>query len=71
MVSEPGVLDVLVGFAARKLPLLGWRIAAKSKESLAALAALARHWSSDPRAAAILARARKHEDAELREAASG
>jgi hypothetical protein len=69
MVNEPGVLDLLVEFAARKLPLLGWRIAAKSKESLAALSALARHWSADPRASAILARARKHPDPDIRTAA--
>lgn len=70
MVTEPGVIDVLLSHGGRKLPLLGWRVAAKSKETLAALAALARHWRDDPRAAPLLARAKRHTDAEIREAVS-
>ena len=69
MVEIPEVVDVLLNHAGRKLPLLGWRVAAKSKESLAALAAMARHWRDDPRCAALLARARRHPDPEIREAA--
>ena len=70
MVDIPEVMDVLLSHAGRKLPLLGWRVAAKSRESLAALAAMARHWHDDPRCATLLARARRHPDAEIREAVS-
>ncbi len=70
MVTEPGVLDVLLSYGGRKLPLLGWRVAAKSKETLAALSALARHWREDPRSAQLLARAQRHADPEIREAVS-
>jgi hypothetical protein len=70
MVTEPGVLEVLLSYGGRKLPLLGWRVAAKSKETLAALSALARHWRDDPRAAPLLARAKRHADAEIREVVS-
>lgn len=70
MVEIPEVVDVLLSHAGRKLPLLGWRVATKSKESLAALAAMARHWHNHPRCAALLARARRHPDPEIREAAS-
>lgn len=68
MVEIPEVVDVLLSYAGRKLPLLGWRVAAKSKESLAALAAMARHWHEDPRCALLLAKARRHPDSEVREA---
>jgi hypothetical protein len=68
MVEIPEVVEVLLSHAGRKLPLLGWRVAAKSKESLAALAAMARHWRDHPRCAALLARASRHPDAEIREA---
>lgn len=70
LVDIPEVVDVLLSHAGRKLPLLGWRVAAKSRESLAALAAMARHWRDDPRCATLLARARRHPDAEIREAVS-
>jgi len=70
MVKEPGVIEVLLSYGGRKLPLLGWRVAAKSKNTLAALSALARHWKDDPRAAPLLSRARGHPDAEIREAVS-
>lgn len=66
LVTEPGVLEVLLSYGGRKLPLLGWRVAAKSKDALAALSALARHWRDDPRAGALLARARRHADPEIR-----
>ena len=66
MVTEPGVLEVLLSYGGRKFPLLGWRVAAKSKETLAALSALARHWRDDPRAAPLLARAKRSADAEIR-----
>jgi hypothetical protein len=70
MVDIPEVAEVLLSHAGRKLPLLGWRVVAKSKESLAALAAMARHWGDDPRCAPLLARARRHPDPEIREAVS-
>jgi len=70
MVTEPGVLEVLLSYGGRKLPLLGWRVAPKSKDSLAALSALARHWRDDPRARPLLARARRHADPEIRGAVS-
>ena len=68
IVEIPEVVDVLLSHAGRKLPLVGWRVAAKSKESLAALSALARHWGGNPRCAPLLARARSHPDPEIREA---
>ena len=71
MVTVPGVAEVLLSHAGRKLPLLGWRVAARSKESLAALAAIARHWRDDPRCAPLLARAGRHPDPEIREAVRG
>jgi hypothetical protein len=70
MVDLPEVAVVLLSHAGRKLPLLGWRVGAKSKESLAALSAMARHWRADPRCAALLARAGRHPDPEIREAVS-
>lgn len=68
MVEIPEVAEVLLAHAGRKLPLVGWRVAAKSKESMAALSAIARHWGDDPRCAPLLARARRHPDPEIREA---
>ncbi len=70
LVTEPKVLDVLLSYGGRKLPFLGWRVAAKSKEALVALSALARHWGDDPRAAQLLARAQRHADPEIRQAVS-
>jgi len=70
MVMEPGVIEVLLSYGGRRLPLLGWRVAVKSKETLAALSALARHWREDPRAAQLLARAARHDDSDIRQAVS-
>jgi hypothetical protein len=53
----------------RKFRFLPRRIAAKSPEVLAAIAGLAAHWSSEPRAAEVLQRARRHRDPEIRAAA--
>jgi hypothetical protein len=64
----PGVVEVLLRYAGRKRPLLGWRLAPKSKESLAALSALAHHWRTDPRAAALVAQAARHGDPDIRRA---
>lgn len=71
LVDEPSVLDLLLGLAARRVPLLGWRLAPKSKDSLTALAALARHWRWHPRTARLLVRAERHRDAEVRGAVTG
>ncbi|NOT08866.1 MAG: hypothetical protein HOP28_11745, partial [Gemmatimonadales bacterium] len=71
LVDEPAVLRLLLKLASRRWFLLGPRIAPKSKESLAALAALARHWRWHPRAGAVLARAERHADREVRDAVSG
>jgi hypothetical protein len=53
----------------RKFRFFPRRIAAKSPEILAAIAGLAAHWSSEPRAAEVLQRARRHRDPEIRAAA--
>ncbi len=53
----------------RKFRFLPRRIAAKSPEVLAAIAGLSAHWSSEPRAAEVLQRARRHRDPEIRAAA--
>ena len=71
LVDEPSVLDLLLGLAARRVPLLGLRLAPKSKDSLTALAALARHWRWHPRTGRLLARAERHRDAEVRAAGTG
>jgi HEAT repeat protein len=69
--GEPEVVDTLVDIAlARKLRFLYRRIASKSPEVLAALAGLAGRWRDDPRAAEVLARARRHRDLEIRTAAA-
>jgi hypothetical protein len=68
MTDLSGVVEVLLGFAGRRFPVLGWRLGVKSKASLAALSALARHWGTDPRAATLVARARRHRDPDVRQA---
>lgn len=59
----------LLPFAAHRRLLLGWRTTPRSPLMLAAMSALATYWSEDPVAAAVLARARRHADAEVRHAA--
>lgn len=71
LVDDPAVLEVLLKFAGRRIPILGWWLAPKSRESLAALSALARHWRWQPRTARLLARAERHRDAEIRGAVTG
>ena len=46
------------------------KVAPRSPESLAALSVLAQSWSSEPRVASLLERARKSNDAEIRSSAS-
>jgi hypothetical protein len=70
-VQSPDVVEWVLRFVmiGRKRFFGGERLAPKSPELLAALAALGTHWRSDPRAADTLARALKHTDAEIRKAA--
>ena len=68
LVEEPAVLELLLKVAAWRVPLLGPRVALKSRESLAALAALARHWHWHPRVGKLLGRAERHRDPEIRQA---
>jgi hypothetical protein len=70
-VQSPDVVEWVLRFVmiGRKRFFGGERLAPKSPELLAALAALGTHWRTDPRAAEMLARALKHTDAEIRKAA--
>ncbi len=70
-VDAPEVPEVLLRLAARRYPLLGWRVAPRSKDGLAALAGLARHWRWQPRVGRLLARAERHRDPEVRQAVAG
>ncbi len=70
--GSPAVVETLVDLAlARKFRIFRRRLATKSPELLAAVAGLAAHWSGDPRAEDILARARRHRDLDIRVAAAG
>ena len=71
LVDNPAVLDLLRRFAARSIPLFGWRVAPKTRESLAALSGLARHWRWHPKVGRLLARAERHRDADVRGAVIG
>jgi hypothetical protein len=69
--GEPEVVATLVRLVlVRKFPFLRRRIAARSPEVVAAVAGLASHWSTDPRAAEVLSQARRHRDFEIRSAAT-
>ena len=68
LVQEPSVLELLLKLGFRPVPFLGLRVAHKSKESLAALSALARHWGWHPRVSRLIARAERHRDPEIRQA---
>jgi hypothetical protein len=62
-------LDALLRTASAGKTFLGKpKLAPKSAESLAALQVLASTWRQDPRAAALLARAQKAEDPDVRAA---
>lgn len=69
--DEPGVVALLLRVAAWRLPILGLVVAPRSRESLAALSGLARHWRWHPRTARLLARAERHRDPVVRAAVSG
>ncbi len=66
--DDPRVLELLLRTGGRKYPLLGYRVAARSRDVLAALAGLARHWRWHPVAGKLVARAERHRDAEVRQA---
>jgi hypothetical protein len=68
LVEEPAVLDLLLKLAAWPVPFFGLRVAPKSRESLAALSALARHWHWHPRTGKLLGRAERHRDPDIRQA---
>jgi hypothetical protein len=62
-------LEVLRDLVIPRRRWLGRRLAAKSPELLAALAALATYWRDDPTASEALVRAQQHSDADIRAAA--
>jgi hypothetical protein len=65
-------LDALIRIAAPSRSLFGRpRLAASSPAMLAALTVLANRWANDARAAAVLKRALKAHEAEVRAAAEG
>jgi hypothetical protein len=68
--ATPSALTVLLAHARHRRSWFGTRLAPKSPELLAALAGLAGYWRTDPRAAEVLARARRHLDPEVRAAAN-
>jgi hypothetical protein len=64
--AEPGALQALLRLAGRGRTLLGRvRLAPRSPEMLAAVAALARDWAQHPAAAPLLAEARRSPDPEI------
>jgi HEAT repeat protein len=65
----PESLRVLHELVLHRRRWLGRRLAPKSPELLAALAALATHWPGDPTAADVLQRALQHSDPDIRAAA--
>jgi hypothetical protein len=68
---HPLACDALLRYASAGRTLLGrFKLAARSPESLIALNVLAETWSADARIAALLARARKADDPEIRAAAT-
>jgi hypothetical protein len=66
----PQALRVLVDLALKRRFWLRRRLAPKSPELLAAVAALASFWPHEPVAAAVLDRALHHSDPDVRAAAS-
>jgi hypothetical protein len=71
-VRSPDAVEALLALTLGKKTLLGRRrLAPRSPELLAALAGLAAHWQSDPRARTVLALAQRSGDPEVRAAAEG
>lgn len=68
--GAPQALRLLVGVALSRRLWFGRKLAPKSPELLATLAALAGHWRDDPLAAPVLAHALGHSDPEIRAAAN-
>jgi hypothetical protein len=66
----PEALKLLIGLALTRRLWFGNRLAPKSPELLAALAALAGYWRDDPLATPVLAHALGHSDPDIRAAAS-
>ncbi|MGH7561517.1 MAG: hypothetical protein ACRENB_10900 [Gemmatimonadales bacterium] len=66
--DDPRVLTLLLKTAGRRVPLLGWWVAPRSRDMLAALGGLARHWYWHPQVLRLLARAERHRDPEVRRA---
>jgi hypothetical protein len=62
-------LPALISLVGTRRHVLGWRLETKSPVVVAALAALARHWSGHPEVDGLLAAAGNHEDPEIRLAA--
>lgn len=70
--DAPGARDALVRLAAKRRIVLFWkyRLRGRSRESLAAIRALAAGWDGSPRAESVLELARSSADSDLREAAA-
>jgi hypothetical protein len=66
----PHVVQLLVGIALTKRFWFRVKLAAKSPELLAAVAALAANWRDHPLAAPVLALAHGHSDPDIRAAAT-
>jgi hypothetical protein len=67
--SGPQAVGRLVQLSGARRSLLGWRLDAVSPVTIAAVAALARHWSAHPQVMSLLKAARAHGDPQLRLAA--
>jgi len=66
--DDPRVLEFLLKTAARKIPLYGYRVAPRSRDMLASLGGLARHWRWHPKVGRLIARAERHRSADVRSA---
>lgn len=70
-VSSPAARDALLRLASRGRTLFGRpKLAPRSPEMLAALSGLAASWAEDSRASAVIGRAKKSRDREIRAATS-
>ncbi len=67
--SGPQAVSRLVQLTGARRALFGWRLDAASPVAVAAIAALARHWSAHPQVTGLLKAARAHSDPQLRLAA--
>jgi hypothetical protein len=69
--SGPQAVSRLVHLTGARRSLFGWRLDAASPVTVAAVAALARHWGAHPQVMGLLKAARAHSDPQLRLAAEG